>query len=410
MGRGLRRGALALLALAALSAPPDSRALDLSGFLEAKSTSFLQSRTSLEPSEEGAARFYLKAEGVSDDVVYAASIAAEDSTSRPFEPEMDLVGRGQRPPTVELEEFWLRTQLASEVDLKIGRFLLGWGKTDGYSPADSFLPRDLTDPFADEKLPLLGVLLSGQQDWLRWEALWVPLATPWRLPRLGSRYLPVETGGLPLLEKESPPPHRGFGAVRLLGTFGDWDVGGWVRTGLRPAPLLSIRPDPASPNPFMPTLLAERRYVSESGAGLEVSRLLGAFIARVEGAYLSSPDGEVGESFLWSASVERGWGDGTLIATVAGDDYEGGALLFDRAFLPVFIAAWNQAAGWGSWKLAVSAGLEKGDGLIKGECGYDISDNWKTVLGAEYPYGTASGPFGALKDARRAHLSLRYSW
>ena len=41
------------------------------------------------------------------------------------------------------------------------RFFLGWGKTDGYSPADAFLPRDLSDPFSDERLPTDSVVYAS---------------------------------------------------------------------------------------------------------------------------------------------------------------------------------------------------------------------------------------------------------
>ena len=105
--------------------------------------------------------------------------------------------------------------VAPTVDVEAGRFLLGWGKTDGYSPADAFLPRDLTDPFADEKLPLWGLRTRGQAGALRFDGVFVPLGTPWRVPVSSPRFAPVESTspGLPvvLVDGENDLPRDGMG-------------------------------------------------------------------------------------------------------------------------------------------------------------------------------------------------------
>ena len=62
------------------------------------------------------------------------------------------------------------------------------------------------------------------------------------------------------------------------------------------------------------------------------------------------------------------------------------------------------------WKLVWTEGLKRGDGLVKMEAGYNLTDLWKVTLGGELPYGSEEGAFGALHSARRVHLALRRSW
>ena len=311
----------------------------------------------------------------------------------------------------------MRFPLTPSLDLQMGRFQLGWGKTDGYSPADAFLPRDLSDPFSDEKLPLWAVRLSGQEGALRYEAVGCPLTTPWRLPVLGSRNAPLEAEGLPagtvFDEIDSTPPTDGFGALRLLATFGDWDLGAWGRFGVRPAPLLDFRFDRATPTASGPIIPVERRYAREEAVGIEASRIVGSWILRGEGAALFSRDRDLGNALIGALSAEKGFGDGTLLVTLAGnakDTPADATLLFDRALLPALITAWNRTEEWGEWKLVWSAGLKRGDGLLKMEAGYNLTDLWKVTLGGELPYGSTAGPFGALHAAQRIHLALRRSW
>jgi hypothetical protein len=299
----------------------------------------------------------------------------------------------------------------------LGRFQLGWGKTDGYSPADAFLPRDLTDPFADEKLPLWAMRLNGYNGALRYEAVAVPVTTPWRLPLPGSRNAPLTTEGVPagthFKEIESAPPDVGFAALRLLTTVGEWDLGAWGRAGVRPAPLLEFRFDRAIAAPSGLTVPVERRYAREEAVGIEVSRIVSSYILRGEGAALFSRDRDLGNAVIGSLSAERSFGDGTFLVTLARNAISppvDAAQLYDRAILPAIITAWNRTEEWGEWKVVWTAGLKRGDGMLKTEAGYKLTDLWKATLGGELPYGSEDGVFGALHAARRVHVALRRSW
>ncbi|MBI5013900.1 MAG: hypothetical protein HZB55_00215 [Deltaproteobacteria bacterium] len=405
----------AALALLLWGAP--ALAQGLSGYAEAKGVAFSERASEGDPWVAGWATLLLKEEQRLDPASLAASLRVEALSSDEDAARFDPADRDPRRSLLSVRELWGRFALAQALDLQLGRFELGWGKTDGYSPADAFLPRDLTDPFADEKLPLWAARLSGQRGPVRFEAVAVPVTTPWRLPDLGSRNAPVPVssaaGRIEYEDQEDAPPVPGFGALRLLAVVGDWDLGAWGRFGVRPAPLLTFRADLSQPGSSGVTVPVERRYAREEGVGLELSRVVGPWVVRAEAAGLFSRDPDLGNALIGTLGAERGFGDGTLLVTLAGnvvDPPGDAALLFDRALLPALIAAWNRAEAWGSWKVVWTAALAHRDGLVKAEAGYDLADAWKLTLGGELPYGSERGPLGALHAARRVHLALRYSW
>src|SRR5262249_3912120 len=160
-------------------------------------------------------------------------------------------------------------------------------------PADAFLPRDGSDPFREEKLPIWGARLLAQRGPLRAELVGAATTTPWRLPVLIGCNAPLPVPGVFLTDGESHPPREGFGALRLMGTFGDWDVGLWGRGGVRPAPLLVFRTDLARPIPEGYEVPADRRFTHEHGFGAELSRVAGPFVLRAEASALFSDDAEL---------------------------------------------------------------------------------------------------------------------
>jgi len=330
---------------------------------------------------------------------------------------LDLADRDLRRTAISLREAWVSWSVAPTVDVEAGRLLLGWGKTDGYSPADAFLPRDLTDPFADEKLPLWGLRTRGQAGALRFDGVFVPLGTPWRVPVSSPRFAPVDStvAGLPVIvvDGENDLPRTGWGALRLLATFSDWDVGAWARTGIRPAPLLTPRPDLAFLDGDAVAVPSDRRYAREDAAGIELSRVSGAWVLRAEGAALFSDDPGLGDALIWTVGVERAFGDGTLLLTLAANARATPVdplLLFDRAILPAFLAIWQRTERWGSWRAVWTQGLRHGDGLVKGEVSWNATDALAITLGADVPYGSRSGPFGSRPDLRRVRAGVRSSF
>ena len=414
----MTRGLAVLLLLLIPLLPVRGYAGEFSGYGEAKGFVYGERSNSRDPWVLGWGTLFAKWEEKRGDAQLTASARAEwISSDEQGSVIFDPADRKIRRSPLSVRDLWVRFPVSPSTDLQVGRFQLGWGKTDGYSPADAFLPRDLSDPFADEKLPLWAVRLSGQEGAFRYEAVGCPVTTPWRLPVLGSRNAPLPAEDVPagteFREVDSAPPVEGFAALRLLATFDEWDVGAWGRVGVRPAPLLDFRFDRAASAPSGVVIPVERRYAREEAVGIEVSRVLGSWIARGEAAAFFSRDRELGDALIGALSAEKGFGDGTLLITLAGNAINppvDETLLFDRATLPALIVAWNRTEEWGEWKLVSTSGLKRGDGVLKTELGYNITDTWKITVGGDLPYGSKDGPLGSLHAARRAHLALRRSW
>ena len=389
-----------------------------SGFVEARGFGYAERSLPREPWVVGWATAQGTVEQkVSPSLRLSATLRAEVMSTGDRDLFLDLADRDLRRTAVSLREAWFSWSVAPTVDVEAGRFLLGWGKTDGYTPADAFLPRDLTDPFADEKVPLWGLRARGQVGACRFDGVFIPVGTPWRIPVSSPRFAPVDETvlGLPVVLKDGANdlPREGWGALRLLATFGDWDVGGWGRIGIRPAPLLTPHPDRAFLDGDAVALPADRRDAREEAAGLELSRVAGSWILRAEGAALFSSDAGLGHALIWTAGAERAFGDGTLLLTLAANARGTPVdpiLLFDRAILPAFIAAWQRTERWGSWRAVWMQGLRHGDGLVKGEVSWNATDALALTLGADVPYGSRYGPFGARPDLRRARTGARWSF
>jgi hypothetical protein len=297
--------------------------------------------------------------------------------------------------------------------VQAGRFDVGWGRTDGYSPADAFLPRDLSDPFSDERLPLWAARVLGEHGPLRYEIFHSLTTTPWRLPVMSGRLSPVWYADFFLLDASDRPPTRGFDVVRLSVSGNQWDLGGWARTGIRPAPVIvpnreleEVRDD----GTFIPLT---RRFSQEDAYGVEIVRGSGSWIVRGEAAYSTSRDPEVGDALIWTISVERPARNGAVMVTVAGNALTppiNPLLLFDRAFLPHFIATSTQLEPWGSWRILWLGTFRRVGGILEAEIARDLTDVLKLTVAADLPHGSQTSSPGAISRARRVRSGLRWSW
>ncbi len=413
----MTRGRLLGLALSALATLCAHRApaQGLSGYAEARGFGYFSRATEREPWVIGWSTLLVRQEARLHTARLSIALRAESITSAERGPLVfDPADREARRTPISLPELSLRIPLAPFLDIQAGRFELGWGKTDGYSPADAFLPRDLSDPFADQKLPIWGVRALGWSGAFRLDAVAALTTTPWRLPVLEGRHAPINTGTAlqaHLTDGSNNPPKDGFQAVRLLANLGDWDLGIWGRAGVRPAPLLTFTGILVTPDTL--AIPAGRRYARESAAGFELSHVLGSFLVRAEGAALFSSDRELGDALIWTLGLERALGDSNILLTFAanakGTPIDPG-LLFDRGLLPALIGVFTRSEPWGNWKLVLTQALRHGDGLAKGEVAYNVTDVWRVTLGLDWPYGSRRGPFGARPDSRRAVVGVRRSW
>ena len=169
----------------------------------------------------------------------AGAVRFETSSSSQVGPlAFDPADRDPRRAPISLRELTMTLPIHPGVDVRVGRFEQAWGETDGYSPADAFLPRDLSEPLTEERLPLWAASLRGELRGVRFDVLAVPTTTPWRLPELGGERSPLASVDVRFVERPWRVPRAGFEGARVMGSAHGWDLSGWVRSGVRPVPVL----------------------------------------------------------------------------------------------------------------------------------------------------------------------------
>jgi hypothetical protein len=314
---------------------------------------------------------------------------------------------------LSFRELSVQAPIRPGLDVEVGRFEVGWGGTDGFSFADAFLPRDLTDPLLEERLPLWGARVRGEHHGVRVELLVAPVTTPWRLPDLGGYAAPFTSAGVTLVEGAWSVPRAGFQAARIEGTVGGWDVGGWARSGIRPAPVLVPRVDIAEHTDNGLVVPLERHFAHETAGGAQISRDYGGWIVRSELGVSHSSDPSLGDAVIWTIGGSRLVGDGTFTATVAGNAIEprvNPLLLFDRALLPVVILAIRELEPWGSWRAAWLGTFHTVGGVLTTEVTRDLTDVVKLTVGADVPHGASLSPAEAFSGGKRLRAGVRWSW
>lgn len=341
--------------------------------------------------------------------VQAEQSSAGEHDSWAFDP----ADRRPRRSPLSVRHAWVGLPLAPALDLQIGRFQVGWGRTDGFSPAEAFLPRDLSDPFDDERLPLWGARLQGERGPVRFELYHAFLTTPWRLPVMLGRFSPLWYADVFLKDAEGAPPRRGFDVGRVVVSGDQWDLGVWARTGIRPAPVLEALGD-LERDPMVDLIVPlARRFAREDAYGVEAVRGQGEWLVRGEFSYSRSRDPEVGDAVLWAVGVERAVRSGVAVVTVAGSAIEppiNPLLLFDRAFVPSFVATTTQLEDWGSWEVTWLATFRRVGGILQLEASRDLTDVVKVTIGSDLPHGSRTSSPGAISRAKRLRAGLRWSW
>jgi hypothetical protein len=325
----------------------------------------------------------------------------------------DPADRELRRSPLSLRELSLLAPVGSAIDVQAGRFVVDWSTTDVYSPADAFVPRDVSDLFAPEKLPLWGARLIGEHGRMRVDLHAAFITTPWRLPRMDGRLSPFSLADVYLLDARSPPPRRGFEGIRVQRTGDTWDVGVWARHGVRPAPILTGDLDNAEERGERRYIPLGRRFAREVGFGLQVSREVAQWRLRGEVSHQRSADPDLKNAALWTLEAQRALRSGVLTMTVAGNALEApmaSALYFDRAFLPGFVIGADQKEDWGSWRISWLGTYEKIGGLLQVDLRRDLGDRVKLTVGADVPDGSRLESLGAFANAQRVRTSLRYAW
>jgi hypothetical protein len=255
--------------------------------------------------------------------------------------------------------------------------------------------------------------LTGERRGVRFEVLAVPITTPWRLPPLDSAPLPFP--GMPVAFVEQPwtVPSAGFGAGRVTGTLGAWDLGGWLRAGERPAPVLE--PDLANESTTAGVLdiPLNRHFTTEQAAGGSVSHAVAGWIVQGELGIFHAKDADVGRAAIWTFGASRVVRNGIFTATIAANAITPPVdplLLFDRALLPAAIMAVHELEDWGSWRVVWLATFHTVGGVLSAEATRQLTEALSVTAGFDAPHGAALSPATAFTGGQRLRTGIRWSW
>jgi hypothetical protein len=219
------------------------------------------------------------------------------------------------------------------LDLRIGRQILAWGKTDLVNPTDHLSPRDFTEPLEsdDERLGIWGVRPRLQLGNVLWEGAIVPVFTGSLLPFDSPRWSPPRppeipnpadpTQVIPLTYVVMPArePATTFAntqyAAKVSGTVRGWDLSASYFDGWEDVP--HVRRELTISDTGTGTVQITPEYLSKRAVGADFATVVGSFTVRGEAAYIQL-DQNGPNHFQYVLGVERTFGDllspgGTLL-------------------------------------------------------------------------------------------------
>jgi hypothetical protein len=180
-------------------------------------------------------------------------------------------------------------------DLRAGRQVISWGKSDVVNPTDHLSPRDFTDPLEsdDERLGVFAVRPRVQLGAFQWEGVIIPVFTASTMPVRGTRWAPAPAFVASARLAPAPPrePATTLGnmqyATRVSGSVRGYDVSAMYFDGWNELP------------PF-----GRKRVI-----GGDVATVVGPYTLRAEGAHIR-PDSRQGpDHFQYVVGAERSFGD-----------------------------------------------------------------------------------------------------
>lgn len=291
-GKVMRFGQGAPAGQAAAKPSPWGR-LDLSGFLMAKGAQELHDDG--HPEQQRSLRNTVRVEGKWMPPLPANETRDASGTYVLASAESDYLGFGPDPSSdkydLELFEAYVH-HAAPGWELRTGRQIVRWGKTDQISPVDNLNPQDMREFFIpdleERKIPDWMARLRlfpgdlGPAGAIALEAVFIPFPARNEFDWTGNTWalLGVEDQGLRIDEDEPDKglDHAGYG-LRAATTASGWDLAvSWLQADEKTP---HLRLDPF--NPRGPTLQAD--YGRQNIFGFEFETTLGGFGFRGEAAY-----------------------------------------------------------------------------------------------------------------------------
>lgn len=319
----------------------------------------------------------------------------------------------------ELAETYLLGSLGRHLDLKAGRQILVWGKSDNIRITDVLNPLDLRSPgltdMADLRLPVTATRLDLHGGPWTLTGVAVHEIRFNKLPPYGSDFYPAE-GPPPSEEVPADSLAHSEYALALAGTFHAWDLTlSWADTY---SDLGHLELDPTTPG----NLVRKHERLQQFGLAANwalANWLLKTEAARIEGLRFFNAPGERFGRLDFLLGIEYGgWRETTFSIEVADRHILGHQERFEavpdavEAHEPQLVARLSRDLLHDTLNLEVlasywGAGGENG-GLQRYSATYDINDALELYLGFVAYQSGKKGQFQGIGDNDRLFAELTY--
>jgi uncharacterized protein DUF1302 len=202
-------------------------------------------------------------------------------------------------PILDLEEAYFDFSI-SNLDLRIGRQIIKWGKGDLFNPTNNINPTDFTDLFDSRTIGVNAINADWYLEPFVLEAIFVPTFTPSRLPLNDSRFslVPDNFPGTinPRVLPDNDIEHSQFGLQASV-SKGTWDASVNFYYGTNDFPAIVLEND----------LSATPMYVRERILGFSLEKVQESWILRAEGAQFFSDTDYLDSYFQYKLGFEKKW-------------------------------------------------------------------------------------------------------
>ncbi len=324
------------------------------------------------------------------------------------------------------------------MDLRLGKQQIIWGKADGMFITDIVSPKDLGEfllrDFDEIRTGITSLKANYYLGDNTLEMVWIPTFTPTTMPDESSIWSRLPEFPLPITidESEKSIPGRlenSEGFFKFSGMSSVLDYEFMAGTMWDDDPNMHIRPILEENNPRPTGLLITPKHHRLSLAGGSFSSEIGGFIFRGEAAYY------MGKQFSANNALEQPFEllEKDYVHYLIGTDFSIGTTRFSAQFIQRAILDWEEALVQEELDNTVTfltnrtflqetltlqlfgyVGLNNEDALIRPRLSYDLADGFEILVGANIFVSNEdseiSGLFGHYDDNDMVYVKVKYSF
>lgn len=325
------------------------------------------------------------------------------------------------------------------LDVRIGRQIFAWGRTDVINPTDNFSPRNLVDLFDDDN-EKLGVISASSRyygdSWIM-EAVVAPVYQRSYLAQPGTRWfvqLP-ETLSLPGVPgsfrthyniRSNDEPANGWGntqwGLRWSGNSPGWDYALSYFDGWNDLPDFRVGVMPITSNDVVVNVQPVINRIRVLGG--DVSTLVGEYTLRGEVAYVNTKDQDGSNPFIDDPYVHYVIGfDRTFSEVISGEDLffmlewshqvpttgiEYDNVNLEHVFRETLFASSNVKIN-NEWMVKLNAAydFDQDGAFLKSSIIWSVVDDLSVEASLELPLGPTDSFFGSYKDNQSFRLRVQ---